>query len=86
MLDRILSYVPLYLSTRATCTNQCDSLNDILSDSFPALHRSKQLRCAVVESKMGTSTRCGCSWISGPIPMHLWKRGKQQSTIYNSRT
>ena len=37
-------------------------------------------------SKMGTSTRCGCSWISRPIPMHLWKRGKQQSTIYYGRT
>jgi len=48
VVDHILSYAP-YLPTRATRTNQCDRLTNILSDSFPDLDRPKQLRRAVVD-------------------------------------
>mmetsp|Transcript_47925 Transcript_47925/g.95340 ORF Transcript_47925/g.95340 Transcript_47925/m.95340 type:complete len:472 (-) Transcript_47925:300-1715(-) len=48
LVDRILSCAP-YLPTRATCKKQCDRLTNILSDSFPALDRPRQLRRAVVD-------------------------------------
>lgn len=57
LVNRILSCAQPYLSIRTTCTRQCDRLNSILSEAFPALDRPKQLRRAVVYgdlAKVGT--------------------------------